>query len=83
MARKIPHFCARNSGALVDVNSLCSFMFGILCFGHEAPVRKSSDNSGEETIAMPCDGGAEGCRYCLGKEFQSTGAWWVKDLLVI
>jgi len=28
------------------------------------------------------DGGAEGCRSCLGKEFQSTGAWWVKDLLV-
>jgi len=31
---------------------------------------------------MPCDGGAEGCRSCLVKEFQSTGAWWVKDLSV-
>jgi len=28
------------------------------------------------------DGGAEGCRSCLGREFQSTGAWLVKDLLV-
>jgi len=32
---------------------------------------------------MPCDGGAKGWRSCLGKEFQSTGAWWVKDLSVI
>jgi len=25
---------------------------------------------------------AEGCRSVLGREFQSTGAWWVKDLSV-
>jgi len=35
---------------------------------------------------MPCDrgahGGADGCRSCLGNEFQSTGAWWVEDLSV-
>jgi len=33
-------------------------------------------------VAVPSDGGAEGCRSCLGSEFQSTGAWWVKDLSV-
>jgi len=31
---------------------------------------------------MPCDGSADGCRSCLGKEFQSTGACWVEDLSV-
>jgi len=25
------------------------------------------------------DGGAESCRSFLGKEFQSTRAWWVKE----
>jgi len=28
------------------------------------------------------DGGAEGCPSCLGRELQSTGACWVKDLSV-
>jgi len=28
------------------------------------------------------DEGADGCRSCLGREIQSTGAWWVKDLSV-
>jgi len=28
---------------------------------------------GEEQGAAPSDGGAEGCRSCLGREFQSTG----------
>jgi len=28
------------------------------------------------------NGGVEGCRTCLGKEFKSTGPWWVKDLSV-
>jgi len=37
---------------------------------------------GEESVAVPNDGGAEGCRSCFGREFQSTGAWWVKDLSV-
>jgi len=37
---------------------------------------------GEESGAVPSDGGADGCRSCLGREFQSTGAWWVKDLSV-
>jgi len=37
---------------------------------------------GEESIAVTSDVGAEGCRSCLGREFQSTGAWWVKDLSV-
>jgi len=31
---------------------------------------------------VPSDGGAEGCRSYLGREFQSTGALWVKDLSV-
>jgi len=34
----------------------------------------------EESVAVPSNGGAEGCRSCLGREFQSTGASWVKDL---
>jgi len=38
--------------------------------------------STEESGAVPSDGGAEGCHSCLGREFQSTGAWWVKDLSV-
>jgi len=37
---------------------------------------------GIESVAVTSDGGAEGCRSCLGREFQSTGAWWVKDLSV-
>jgi len=36
----------------------------------------------EESGAAPSDGGAEGCRSCLGREFQSIEAWWVKDLSV-
>jgi len=31
---------------------------------------------------VPSDGGAKGCHSCLGREFQSTGAWWVKELSV-
>jgi len=31
---------------------------------------------------VPSDVGAEGCRRCLGREFQSTGARWVKGLSV-
>jgi len=38
---------------------------------------------GEESIAVPSDGGAEGCRSYLGREFQSTEALWVKELSVI
>jgi len=39
---------------------------------------------GVESLAGPSDGGVEGCRSCLGREFQSrpTGAEWVKDLSV-
>jgi len=33
-------------------------------------------------VAVSSDGGAEGCRSCFGREFQSTGTWWVKDLSV-
>jgi len=36
----------------------------------------------EKSIAVPSDGGAEGCRRCFGRAFQSTGAWWVKDLSI-
>jgi len=36
----------------------------------------------EVSVAVPSDGVTEGCRCCLGREFQSTGAWWVKDLSV-
>jgi len=38
---------------------------------------------GVESVAVPSDGGAEDCRSCLSKDFQSTGAWWVKDMSVI
>jgi len=31
---------------------------------------------------VPSDGVAKGCRSCLGREFQSIGSWWVKDLSV-
>jgi len=31
---------------------------------------------------VPSDGSAEDCRSCFEREFQSTGAWWVKDLSV-
>jgi len=31
---------------------------------------------------VPSDRGTEGRRSCLGREFQSTGAWWVQDLSV-
>jgi len=32
---------------------------------------------------LPSDRGAEDCRSCLGRELQSTGAWWViKDMSV-
>jgi len=34
------------------------------------------------SIAVTSDGGAEGCHSLLGRKFQSTGAWWVKDLSV-
>jgi len=37
---------------------------------------------GEESGAVQTNGGAEGYRSCLGREFQSTGEWWVKDLSV-
>jgi len=37
---------------------------------------------GVESVAVTSDGGAEGYRSCLGREFHSTGAWWVKDLSV-
>jgi len=33
-------------------------------------------------VVVPSDGGTEGCHSCLGREFRSTGAWWVKDLSV-
>jgi len=35
-----------------------------------------------ESVAVTSDGGAESCHSCLGREFQRTGAWWVKDLSV-
>jgi len=35
-----------------------------------------------EQVAVPSNRGAKGCRSCLGREFQSIGAWWVKDLSV-
>jgi len=44
------------------------------------PYKRAS--RGVESIAVPNDGGAEGCRSCLGWYFQSTGAWWVKDMPV-
>jgi len=49
----------------------------------EFRVKQGEDRaSGEESIAVTSDGGAEGCRSCLGRQFRSTGAWWVKDLSV-
>jgi len=33
-------------------------------------------------VAVSSDGSAEGCGSCFGREFQSTGAWWIKDLSV-
>jgi len=33
-------------------------------------------------VAVPSDGSAESRRSSFGREFQSTGAWWVKDLSV-
>jgi len=33
-------------------------------------------------IRSSADGGAEGYRSCFGREFQSTGTWWVKDLSI-
>jgi len=40
---------------------------------------------GVESVAVQSDRDAEGCRSCLGRDFQSTGAWWVRyiDLSVI
>jgi len=46
-------------------------------------MRGQGKYSGEESVAGPSDGGADGCRSCLSKEFQSTGVWWAKDLSVI
>jgi len=34
-------------------------------------------SGGEELVAVPSDGGAEGCSSCLSREFQSIGAWLV------
>jgi len=48
----------------------------------ETDVRTGQVDRGAESVAVPSDGGAEGCRSCLGREFQSTGAWWVKNLSV-
>jgi len=45
-------------------------------------MRGQGTRRGVESETVPSDEGAEGCRSCLGKEFQSTGAWWVKDLSV-
>jgi len=39
-------------------------------------------SGGIESVAVPSDGGAEGCRSYLGREFQSTWSCWVKDLSV-
>jgi len=45
---------------------------------------EDNESRGVELVAIglvPIDGGAECCRSCLGIEieFQSTGAWWIKD----
>jgi len=43
---------------------------------------KGKEEEGVESVSVTSDGGAKGCCSCLGREFQSTGAWWDKDLPV-
>jgi len=58
-------------------------LFKEKCFEFRVKLMEDRASSGEESVAVTCDGGADGCSSCLGKEFQNTGAWWVKGLSVI
>jgi len=48
------------------------------CFEFRVRLMRGEASRGVESVAMPSDGGDEGCRSCLSREFQSTGAWWIK-----